>query len=140
MIQFSPYLFFTGNCREALTFYHGCLGGELSLQRYGDSPAAAYLPADAQDHIMHGTLATAGFTIMAADAGRPGGSLTAGNNVRMSLHFDSEAEIEAIFAQLSAGGHIIDPLADMVWGGKFGTLTDQFGINWLLNLQRAAGA
>jgi PhnB protein len=140
MLHLSPYLFFAGSCRDALTFYHGCLGGELSLQRYGDSPAAAHLPAEAQGHIMHGTLTTAGFTIMAADACRPGGTLTAGNNVRMSLHFDSEAEIEATFAKLSASGHIIDPLADMFWGGRFGTLTDQFGISWLLNLQRPVGA
>ena len=137
MVDLSPYLFFNGNCREVLAFYQSCLGGELDLQRFGDSPAAAHMPAEAQDKIMHGTLTTKDFTIMASDAGRMGGSLTVGNNVRMSLHFDNDAEIEAIFARLSDGGQVIDPLADMFWGGKFGTFTDRFGINWLFNFQRA---
>jgi PhnB protein len=139
MIHFSPYLFFNGNCREVLAFYQSCLGGELSLQQYGDSPAAAHMPAETHDKIMHGTLTTKHFIIMAADAGRMGASLTVGNNVRMSLHFDNDAEIEATFAQLSDGGQVIDPLADVFWGGKFGTLTDRFGINWLFNFQRTAG-
>lgn len=137
-MHLSPYLFFNGNCREGLAFYQSCLGGELNLQRYGDSPAAAHMPAEAQNKIMHGTLTTPNFIIMAADAGRAG-QLIAGNQLRMSLHFDNDAEIEATFAKLSEGGTVIDPLADMFWGGKFGTLTDQFGITWLFNFQRAAG-
>jgi PhnB protein len=138
MVHLSPYLLFNGNCREVLAFYQSCLGGELSLQRFGDSPAAAHMPAEAQNNIMHGTLTTKDFIIMASDAGRPDGTLTLGNVVRMSLHFDNDAEIEATFARLSEGGTIIDPLADMFWGGKFGTFTDRFGINWLFNFQHAA--
>ncbi|MDB5235939.1 MAG: hypothetical protein JWR44_2932 [Hymenobacter sp.] len=138
MIHLSPYLFFNGNCREVLAFYQSCLGGELSLQSFGDSPAAAHMPAEAQNNIMHGTLTTKDFIIMASDAGRTGGSLALGNVVRMSLHFDNNAEIEATFARLSEGGTVIDPLADMFWGGKFGTFIDRFGINWLFNFQQAA--
>ena len=138
MVHLSPYLFFNGNCREVLAFYQSCLGGELNLQRYGDSPAAAHMPAEAQNNIMHGTLTTKGFIIMASDAGRVEGSLTLGNVVRMSLHFDNAAEIEATFVRLSEGGQVIDPLADMVWGCKFGTFTDRFGINWLFHFQPAA--
>ena len=138
MIHLSPYLFFNGNCREVLAFYQNCLGGELNLMRFGDSPAAAHMPAETHDKIMHGTLTTHGFIIMAADTGRFG-QLTAGNIVRLSLHFDNDAEIEATFARLSEGGTVIDPLADMPWGGRFGTLTDRFGIEWLFNFQRAAG-
>ena len=139
VIHLSPYLFFTGNCRDVLAFYQSCLGGDLELLRFGDSPAAAHMPAETQDKIMHGTLATHGFIIMAADGGRPDVSLTVGNNVRMSLHFDNDAEIEDTFARLSEGGQIIDPLADMPWGGKFGSFIDRFGINWLFNFQRAVG-
>ncbi|MBF9222766.1 VOC family protein [Hymenobacter ruricola] len=136
MVHLSPYLFFNGNCREALAFYQSCLGGELNLVRYGDSPAAAHLPADAQENIMHGTLTTKDFILMASDTGRMGGSLTVGNNLRMSLHFDNDPEIEATFARLSDGGEVIDALADMPWGGKFGTLADRFGIAWMFNFQR----
>jgi PhnB protein len=138
MIHLSPYLFFTGNCREALTFYQNCLDGELSLQRFGDSPAAAHLPAETQDYIMHGTLASKDFLLMASDTGRLEGTLTMGNNMRLSLQFDNEAKMEAAFAQLSAGGQVIDPLTSMPGGSKFGTLTDQFGLHWLFYFQPAA--
>jgi PhnB protein len=34
MKEATPYLVFNGNCREAMTFYQSCLGGE---QRMDDS-------------------------------------------------------------------------------------------------------
>jgi len=138
MIHLSPYLIFNGNCREALAFYQSCLGGELNLLRFGDSPVAAHMPAEAHDNVMHGTLTTPDYILMASDAGRPDGILSLGNVVRLSLHFDNEAELDATFARLSAGGQVVDALADMPWGGKFGTLTDRFGIMWLFNFQRPA--
>ena len=139
MMHLSPYLFFSGNCRDVLTFYHGCLGGELHLQRFADSPVSAQVPAEAQEAILHGTLTVGDFILMASDAGGVGKPRKVGDNVNLSLHFDNEAEIEAVFTRLGEGGTVVDPLADMPWGGKFGTLTDQFGINWLFNFQRNGG-
>lgn len=62
---------------------------------------------------MHGTRATQDFTIMASDAVRPDGALTVGNQVRVSLQFDNEAEIETVFARLGDGGRVIDLLTEM---------------------------
>ena len=138
MMHLSPYLSFRGNCREALSFYQSCLGGELELLRFADSPAAAHMPAEAHNGIMHGTLTTGSFILMASDAGGMGVPLTVGNQVSLSLHLDNEAEINTLFAQLGAGGTVLDPLADMYWGGRYGALTDQFGIKWLFNYQRSA--
>ncbi len=28
-MKLNPYLMFSGNCKEALTFYAGCLSGEI---------------------------------------------------------------------------------------------------------------
>lgn len=139
MMHLSPYLSFSGNCREALTFYQSCLGGELELQRFADSPAAAHLPAEAPDGILHGTLTVGSFILMASDAGGMRAPLTVGDNVSLSLHLDNETKINTLFAQLGAGGTVPDPLADMFWGGRFGALTDWFGIKWLFNYQRRAG-
>jgi PhnB protein len=36
MTQINGYLHFNGDCREAMTFYRECLGGELSLQTIGE--------------------------------------------------------------------------------------------------------
>ena len=133
------YLSFRGNCREVLAFYQSCLGGEIELMRFGDSPAASHLPPEAHDQIMHGTLTTKNFVLMASDADGIGKPLHTGNNVSLSLHFDNDAEIDAAFARLGEGGTVVDPLKDMYWGGKFGSLTDRFGISWLFNFQRIAG-
>ena len=141
MLHLSPYLFFVGNCREALTFYQSCLGGELHLQRFGDSPMAAHMPAEMQDKIMHGTLTAGNFTLMAADAGRPNTPLVAGNNLGLSLHFDNDAELTNLFERLGEGGTVRDPLTVMPWGGKFGVLFDRFGTKWLFHYQQPqAGA
>jgi uncharacterized glyoxalase superfamily protein PhnB len=38
MLRTSPFLLFDGNCAEAMTFYHSCLGGDLALNRLGETP------------------------------------------------------------------------------------------------------
>ena len=38
MLSAMPFLLFDGNCAEAMTFYHECLGGELRLTKLGDTP------------------------------------------------------------------------------------------------------
>lgn len=29
------------------------------------------------------------------------------------------------------------PLQDMFWGARFGMLTDQFGVRWMINFEKA---
>jgi uncharacterized glyoxalase superfamily protein PhnB len=36
-----PFLLFDGNCAQAMTFYQGCLGGELTITKVCDSPMKA---------------------------------------------------------------------------------------------------
>jgi PhnB protein len=42
----TPFLLFDGNCAEAMTFYHQCLGGELTLTKLGDTPMKAQFPPE----------------------------------------------------------------------------------------------
>lgn len=44
MKQLNSYLTFNGRCREAMTFYKECLGGELFLQTVGESSLAEKMP------------------------------------------------------------------------------------------------
>src|SRR5690349_13349663 len=67
MAQLNPYIFFSGNCRDAMTFYQSCLGGELNIQTVGESPAAAQMPAEAHNGVIHSMLQGGGVTIMASD-------------------------------------------------------------------------
>jgi PhnB protein len=56
-----------------------------------------------------------------------------GNNVYISLHPDSRAEADRLFSRLSDGGAIEMPMQDMFWGDYYGSLTDKYGIRWMVN-------
>jgi PhnB protein len=44
MTTINAYLTFNGNCRQAMTFYRECLGGELTLQAVKGSPMEGHWP------------------------------------------------------------------------------------------------
>jgi PhnB protein len=125
---------FNGTCREAMTFYKDCLGGELTWMTVAESPMAARMPPEAQQKLMHATLTTDHFTLMGSDMVGPQG-LQRGNSFSLSLHGSSEAETRDLFSKLAAGGQITYPLTMEFWGGMFGTLVDKFGHEWLFNFE-----
>jgi uncharacterized glyoxalase superfamily protein PhnB len=51
---------------------------------------------------------------------------------------ETQPEMERLFAALSENGNVTMPLHDAFWGGRFGMLTDQFGISWMFSF-RAPG-
>ena len=131
MTQMKAYLHFEGNCREAMTFYKGCLGGELDLQLVEGSPVAEQMPAEARGGILHSTLTTDGFVLMASDMTQS--SLVRGNSVSLLLDCGSDEELHQLFDALVWGGTVTCPVGKQFWGATFGALTDKYGINWLLN-------
>ena len=138
MAQLNPYLSFENNCREAMNFYKDCLGGdgEVVLQTVGEMPSmAAMMPPHMKNYILHSTLKRGDITIMASDLNRS--IPIEGNTVHLCINCNTEEELKSFFSNLSAGGSITDQLADMPWGGKFGSLTDKFGKHWLFNFQKA---
>lgn len=44
MDAINPYIGFNGRCREAMTFYKECFGGELDLQQVDGSPMEKFWP------------------------------------------------------------------------------------------------
>ena len=138
MTQLNPYLSFNGNCKEAITFYHQCIGGDLAIQTVAESPMADKLPPDMQSHVMHSSISKDGhFLIMASDMHRT--KLLEGNTVHLCMNFSSEEEIRSAFTNLSEGGVILEGLAKMFWGGLFGALTDKYGKSWIFNYEEKAG-
>lgn len=134
-MQLEPYLFFKGNCEEALNFYKGVFGGEIvGLSRWSDMPKDAAGPEvtpDTADRVMHASFQSPGVSFMASDA-TPGKTYGEGP-ISMSLGTNDVAEAERVFNALAEGGLVEMPLADMFWGAKFGMLTDKFGIDWMVN-------
>ena len=66
-MPFTPYLFFTGNCREAFTRYHEIFGGDLTLLTMNDVPAGDEPPAEMGDMVIHAALKVGDELLMASD-------------------------------------------------------------------------
>ena len=137
MNTITAYLTFNGNCREAMTFYKECLGGELNMQAVQDSPMAAQMPAAAQAKILHASLVSNGIEFLATDMIGPSG-FAGGNNIALCLNCGSEHDTRKFFKNLADGGQVLHPLEDTFWSALFGMLTDKFGINWMFNYDKNA--
>lgn len=131
--RLNPYLNFNGQCREAMTFYQSILGGELKFQVVGDSPVADQVPEAVKNQILHSTLTTDKFEIMGSDMSPS--ALIDGNSTSLCLIFTDEAETRNCYDQLSAGGKKTQPIHEMFFG-IIGSLTDQYGKNWILECDK----
>jgi len=128
MAQLNVYLTFNGNCREAMTFYQSCLGGELEIQSVEESPMAKQWPANVQKNILHASLTRKEFVLLGSDMGSEG--LIKGTTISLALACSTEEEIEMAFKNLSQEGKVTHPLHKF-FDGTIGALTDKFGMNWL---------
>jgi PhnB protein len=141
MAQTSTYLNFPRNTEEAFNFYKSVFKTDFQdgkIHRFGEIPPQEGMPpiADADKNlVMHIALPIpGGHLLMGTDAPESMGyKMNQGNNVYISLHPDSRKEADELFAKLSAGGKVEMPMEDMFWGDYFGSLTDKFGINWMVN-------
>ena len=132
--RLNPYITLDGKAREALEFYRDVLGGELTLSTFaengmGDDPAVA-------NQIMHGQLETpSGYTLMVSDS-PPGAPAQQNAGIQISLSGDagSDEELSGYYDKLAAAGTVVEPLVTAPWGDKFGMVTDQFGILWMVNI------
>jgi PhnB protein len=134
MATLNPYLTFSGNCNEAMNYYKEVLGGELSMIIAGESPIAAQMPAKYHSSVLHSSLKSGDFEIMATDM--IPGSFVEGNTVHLCLLCKNENEIHSLFEKLSTGGKVDQPIHEMFFG-LIGTVTDKFGKHWLLEMDKS---
>jgi len=130
----NPYISFQNNAaRQAMEFYKDVFGGTLTLNTFGEYGDPN---APGADGIMHGQLNTDnGFTLMGADT-PPGMEINPGDNITISLSGDDEQELRGYWDKLSQGGTVTIPLEKQMWGDLFGQCTDQFGIQWMVNISQ----
>lgn len=140
MARTSTYLNFNGNTEQAFAFYRSVFGNDYCspIHRFKDVPnEPGQTPMDdaVMNLVMHVELPLlGGHVLMGTDAPESMGfSVIAGNNVHINLEPDNRAEAQRLFDALCAGGSVEMPLQDMFWGAYFGSLTDQFGIHWMVN-------
>ncbi len=130
-MQVQPYLFFDGRCEEAVEFYKGALGAEVTmLMRFKDNPEPQANPAGAGDKVMHTSFRIGDTTVMASDGrcqGRP-----SFQGFALSLTAPNDAEAERLFAALAEGGQVQMPLAKTFFSSRFGMVADRFGVPWMI--------
>jgi PhnB protein len=135
MKQITPYLFFDGNCREVINFYSEVFKIKPYIMTVGESPEASKMP-ESKDRIMHAALMKNDtVTLMASDTMMPGQKAEMGEGNYSTIICDSKDEIEDLFQKLSEGGKVNMPLEEAFFGW-FGSLTDKFGVKWMLEFDK----
>jgi PhnB protein len=128
-----PYLFFGGRCEEALEFYRKAVGAQVGqTMRFDESPEPAppgAVPPGFERKIMHSSFRIGQSTVMASDGCEEG---TKFGGFSLTITVPTEADADRIFGALSDGGKVDMPLAKTFWSPRFGSLTDRFGIAWMV--------
>jgi PhnB protein len=130
-MQVQPYLNFDGRCEEALDFYRGALGAEVTmLMRYKESPEPAMVSPGSEDKVMHASFRVGEATVMASDGRCKGQSSFQG--ISLALTAPDDAEAERRFAALADGGQVQMPLTRTFFSSRFGMVADRFGVSWMV--------
>ena len=130
-MQVQPYLFLEGRCDEAIAFYRGALGAEVTmLMRFKESPDPAMVAPGTGDKVMHASFRIGETTVLASDGeckGRP-----SFQGFALSLTVPNEAEAERLFGALGDGGQVQMPMAKTFFSPRFGMVADRFGVSWMV--------
>jgi len=140
MARVSTYLNFVDNTEEAFNFYKSVFGGEFigGIARLGDAPLPEGAPPMAEAYkilVINVALEIlGGHVLMGTDAPETMGfKVNMGNNVYINLEPDSREEAKKLFDALSVGGKIEMDLQDMFWVAYYGSFTDKYGVQWMVN-------
>ena len=130
-MKIQAYLSFKGNCQKALDYYQSIFGGKIvNRQDYSDEKID--IPEHYRNKLQHAELKGDGFHIMAYDAS-PDTPITDGTNIQMSIDLENEEKAKNVFHDLANQGKIQTEFQKTNWGAHYGRVTDQFGINWMIN-------
>jgi PhnB protein len=127
----TPYVYFPGTAREALTFYAQTFGCRVTLHTFeefgrDDGPANA---------IAHGYLTDGAVTLFGTDVAGEEQPLSCEGLVFALLGTAEPVTLRAWFDELSNGGQVIEPLEARPWGATDGRVRDRFGLTWLIGYE-----
>jgi PhnB protein len=138
MLKTTPFLLFDGNCAEAMTFYHKCLGGEFSLTRLADTPMKDMFPQEKHDRIINARLKNGEVEISAADwMASPGFNPILGNMSAIFVTDQIYDELKVVFDKLAEGADKkrFQELHDMPFG-MYGQFYDKYGVQWIFVVEK----
>ena len=130
--SFFPYLFFSGDCRQAFERYHQIFGGDVTILSNADTPDGG-MPDAPADFVMHAAIQLPeGGLLMGSDDPSGDGGPKAGYSVNVSVA--DVAEANRVFDALAAEGGSVDmPMEETFFSPAFGGVTDRFGVSWLVS-------
>lgn len=138
-MEVNAYLNFDGHCEAAFKLYERCFGGKIvSMVTFENAGDVNQLPPGWRNKIMHAHMVIGSQVLMGSDA--PPGRYSKPGGFSMSVHPEQPAEADRVFNALAEGGNVQMPLQQTPWAAKFGMVTDQFGIPWMVNCAAAAAA
>lgn len=132
------YLFFKGNCLEAMTRYAEVLGGEVSgVFRNGDADPDSRMPGG-DDLVMNMAIKLGHTTVMASDNSDEMYDKPQGFYV--TIETPSRAEFDRVYGALSDGAEVITMAPDETfWAERFAMFRDSFGTPWMLSFTGSKG-
>jgi PhnB protein len=135
------YLFFKGNCLEAMTRYAEILGGEITgVFRNGDAPDPESRMPGGDEMVMNMSMKLGSATVMASD--NPESMYDKPQGFRISIAPPSRAEFDRVYGALADGAQSVamEP-GETFWAERFAMVTDRYGTPWMLNFEgnRAQG-
>ena len=138
-----PYISLNGRCAEAIAFYQQVLGAELTYKiTFGEMPKEAKNAEGcsgeteySDDDIMHACLRVTGGALMMTDASMSG-EKPQHTGFSLCLVSANTEEGKRWFDGLAAGGTVTMPWGETFWAKGYGSLTDKFGIPWMVNVER----
>jgi PhnB protein len=131
-MQTMSYLFFNGNCEEALDYYAATIGAKINgIMKNKNAPDETARMPGPDDLVMNAILQIGKETIMASDA--PGEWYNKPQGFRIHLECDSGADADRIFSAFADGGEVAQPIGPTFWAERFGMVTDKFGTPWMVS-------
>jgi len=116
-----------------MTFYHQCLGGELTLTKLGDSPMKDQLPPEKHNRIINAHLKSGDLEISATDwMASPAFEPVQGNTFAIFVVGEGYDELKAVFDRLADGANTqwFQELHDLPIG-TYGQFFDKYGVQWI---------
>lgn len=131
MLRSTPFLLFDGNCAEAMTFYHQCLGGELTLTKLGDTPMKDQFPPEKHNRLINAHLKSGAIELSATDwMASPEFDPVQGNTYAIFVIGNTYDELKTIFDKLRDGDNNtrLQELHKVPFG-TYGQFYDKYGVS-----------
>ncbi|SMY08491.1 VOC family protein [Flavimaricola marinus] len=137
-MQTAPYLFFNGSARAAISAYTKIFDAPPpDIMTMADAPPEMGIPEDRKDWVMHCEMKIGDGILYLSDDFAGNSPAMDGCSVMVSL--PTAVEAKSVFDQLAEGGDVRMPWEPTFWSAGFGTLTDAYGVRWMIGTDEAPG-